>query len=145
GWDAFVSKQATAGAVLGLSPQMARAWATRYGSNTERLFAIATRSMEEATETEATLPLEVRVPLLYAMEQEMTVTPSDFFIRRTGALFFQIGDVKRWKEPVIALMSEHAGWSAAQERQYAAELDAYLHEAVTPVEAEEKSDVVKVI
>ncbi len=108
GWDAFVSKQAAAGAALGLSPETARAWAARYGSNVERLFAIATRSMKNATETEAALPIEVRVPLLYAMEQEMTVTPSDFFIRRTGALFFQIDEVKRWKQAVIAWMSEYA-------------------------------------
>ncbi|MGM1021079.1 MAG: glycerol-3-phosphate dehydrogenase/oxidase [Bacillota bacterium] len=145
GWEAFVSGQAVAGAALGLPPETARAWVTRYGSNAERLFAIAARSMKEASETEAALPVEVRVPLLYAMEQEMTVTPSDFFIRRTGALFFQIDGVKHWKQPVIALMSEHAGWSAAQEHQYAAELDAYLCEAVTPVETDEKSGAVKAI
>ncbi|MGG4211835.1 FAD-dependent oxidoreductase [Paenibacillus sp. FSL L8-0638] len=138
GWDAYVGKQTAAGVALGLSPETARAWAIRYGSNTERLFAIAARSMKETTEKEAALPVEVRVPLLYAMEQEMTVTPSDFFIRRTGALFFQIDEVKRWKQPAIAWMSEHAGWSTAQERQYTAELDAYLYEAVAPVGVELK-------
>lgn len=101
--------------------------------------------MKETTEKEAALPVEVRVPLLYAMEQEMTVTPSDFFIRRTGALFFQIDEVKRWKQPAIAWMSEHAGWSAAQERQYTAELDAYLYEAVTPLEVQVKQGDVKAI
>ncbi|WP_348622542.1 glycerol-3-phosphate dehydrogenase/oxidase [Paenibacillus polymyxa] len=145
GWDAYVGKQTAAGVALGLSPDIARAWATRYGSNTERLFAIAAQSMNEATEQEAVLPVEVRVPLLYAMEQEMTVTPSDFFIRRTGALFFQIDEVKRWKQPAIALMSEHRGWSAAQERQYMDELDACLYEAVTPVEVEAKPGDVKAI
>ncbi|MGZ0038737.1 glycerol-3-phosphate dehydrogenase/oxidase [Paenibacillus ottowii] len=145
GWGAFVSKQAVAGAALGLSPETARAWAVRYGSNVERLFAIAARSMKNATETEAALPVEVRVPLLYAMEQEMTVTPSDFFIRRTGALFFQIDEVKRWKEAAVALMSEHAGWSPEQERQYTTELDAYLYEAVTPVEVEAEPGAVKAI
>lgn len=145
GWDAFVSKQTATGVALGLAPETARAWATRYGSNTERLFAIAARSMKEATETEAALPVEVRVPLLYAMEQEMTVTPSDYFIRRTGALFFQIDEVKRWKQPAIALMSEHTGWSAAQEQQYMDELDAYLYEAVTPVEVKVKPGGVKAI
>lgn len=89
GWDAYVGKQTAAGVALGLSPETARAWATRYGSNTERLFAIAARSMKEATEKEATekeaaLPVEVRVPLLYAMEQEMTVTPSDFSYAEPG-------------------------------------------------------------
>lgn len=145
GWDAFVSKQAIAGAALGLPPETARAWAVRYGSNVERLFAIATQSMKNATETEAALPVEVRVPLLYAMEQEMAVTPSDFFIRRTGALFFQIDEVKRWKQAVVTLMSEHAGWSAEQERQYTTELDAYLYEAVTPVEIEAEPGATKVI
>ncbi|AJE51937.1 glycerol-3-phosphate dehydrogenase [Paenibacillus jamilae] len=145
GWDAFVSKQAIAGAALGLPPETARAWAVRYGSNVERLFAIATQSMKNSTETEAALPVELRVPLLYAMEQEMTVTPSDFFIRRTGALFFQIDEVKRWKQAVIAWMSEYAGWSAEQELQYTTELDAYLYEAVTPVEIEAEPGAIKVI
>lgn len=53
--------------------------------------------------------------------------------------------MKRWKQPAITLMSEHAGWSAAQERQYATELDAYLYEAVTPVEVEVKPGGVKAI
>lgn len=53
--------------------------------------------------------------------------------------------MKRWKQPAIAWMSEHAGWSAAQERQYTAELDAYLYEAVTPLEVQVKQGDVKAI
>lgn len=53
--------------------------------------------------------------------------------------------MKRWKQAVIAWMSEYAGWSAEQERQYTTELDAYLYEAVTPVEVEAEASAVKAI
>jgi hypothetical protein len=38
---------------------------------------------------------------LYSIEHEMAVKPVDFFIRRTGALFFDIAFVQRWKEAAI--------------------------------------------
>ncbi len=78
------------------------------------------------------LPLEVAVPLKYALDEEMVVTPGDFFIRRTGSLLFDIAWVRRWKEPVIVYMAGYFGWSAEEQARHADELERALLEAVVP-------------
>lgn len=75
------------------------------------------------------LPLEVEVPLQYALAEEMAVTPGDFFIRRTGALLFDIAWVQRWKEPVIRYMAKACGWGPETEDRYRQELERELREA----------------
>lgn len=78
------------------------------------------------------LPLEVEIPLKYALDEEMVVTPGDFFIRRTGWLLFDIASVRRWKEPVIAYMAGYLGWTEEQRARYTAELERALTEALEP-------------
>jgi glycerol-3-phosphate dehydrogenase len=76
--------------------------------------------------------LVLAVQLRYSIEAEMTVKPVDFFIRRTGDLFFRIEFVRKWKEPVISAMANRLGWSGEQLHSYAAELEQKLTEAVGP-------------
>lgn len=78
------------------------------------------------------LPLEVAIPLKYALDEEMVVTPGDFFIRRTGWLLFDIASVRRWKETVIAFMAGYLGWTEEQRARYTAELERALTEAIEP-------------
>lgn len=75
------------------------------------------------------LPLEVEVPLQYAMAEEMAVTPGDFFIRRTGALLFDIAWVRRYQAPVIRYMAKASGWSPETEERYRQELERELRDA----------------
>lgn len=75
------------------------------------------------------LPLEVEVPLRYAMAEEMALTPGDFFIRRTGALLFDIAWVRRYREAVIRYMAKSNGWSVETEERYRQELERELREA----------------
>ncbi|GIO39209.1 glycerol-3-phosphate dehydrogenase [Paenibacillus antibioticophila] len=76
-----------------------------------------------------TLPLEAEVPLQYAMAEEMAVTPGDFFIRRTGALLFDIAWVRRYQDPVIRYMAKTCGWPPETEERYRQELERELREA----------------
>lgn len=78
--------------------------------------------------------------LLYAIEEETAAKPVDFFIRRTGALFFDIAWVRQWKEPVVSFMAEQLGYSEEQVREYAEELELELKAAVV-LEAEELEPV----
>lgn len=84
---------------------------------------------------ETKLPLEVSVPLRYAMEHEMAVTLEDFFVRRTGALLFDIDWVRKWKGPAAAYMASYLGWSEDEQARYEEELEKRLHEAVVPEDA----------
>lgn len=84
------------------------------------------------------LPLEVSVPLRYAMEHEMAVTLEDFFVRRTGALLFDIDWVKKWKGPTAAYMASYLGWSVEEQARYLEQLEKQLHNAVVPEDAAEE-------
>jgi len=126
----FVRQKTEEGVRRGLDAALAERWARLYGSNVDRIFELAERRREGAEQSE--LPPEVLVPLLYAINYEMTVKPVDFFIRRTGALFFNIRWVHEWKQPVIEFMASAFGWTPEQREAYTQELDITLHQAVTP-------------
>ncbi|GAA3331777.1 hypothetical protein GCM10020331_089690 [Ectobacillus funiculus] len=79
-------KKAQEGKQYGLTEQEARKFAASYGSNVDILFSLAQQHKEESIRLN--MPVTVLLPLIYAMEYEMATTPVDFFIRRTGALFF---------------------------------------------------------
>ncbi len=85
----------------------------------------------------AGLPLEVSVPLLYAMEYEMAVTLEDFFVRRTGAVLFNIDWVRKWKEPAAVYMALYLDWSSEEQARYLEQLEKQLHDAVVPEDAVE--------
>ncbi|MEK5163214.1 glycerol-3-phosphate dehydrogenase/oxidase [Paenibacillus sp. FSL R5-0527] len=126
----FVRQKSEEGVRRGLDAALAERWARLYGSNVDRIFELAERRREDAERSG--LPPEVLVPLLYAIDEEMTVKPVDFFIRRTGALFFNIRWVREWKQPVIEFMSSALGWTLKQRDAYTQELDTALHQAVVP-------------
>jgi len=48
--------------------------------------------------------------LEYCLENEMVLFASDFFIRRTGALYFNISLVKEGMDLVLPVMKERLGW-----------------------------------
>jgi len=129
-FPSFVESKMNEGIRNGLDGSLAKRWARMYGSNVDVIFDLADQ-YQSKTERSG-LPLEVLVPLVYAIEEEMTLKPVDFFIRRTGALFFNIQWVRDWKQPVIAYMASAFGWTEEQRNQYAAELDIALHQAVVP-------------
>jgi len=131
GFEPFVQKKTAEGVHFGFTKEESAFLAQRYGSNTDRLFALAQSTAEWAASHK--LPLVLAVQLRYSLEAEMTVKPTDFFIRRTGDLFFRIGYVKQWSGPVIAAMADRLAWSGEQQAAYAAELAEKLAEAVEPL------------
>lgn len=131
GYEPFVQKKTAEGARYGFTKEESAYLAERYGSNVDQLFALSQSTAEWAAAFE--LPLVLAVQLRYSLESEMTVKPVDFFIRRTGDLFFRIGYVKQWKEAVIAAMADRLGWSGEQRAAYTAELEEKLTEAVEPL------------
>ncbi|MUG84795.1 FAD-dependent oxidoreductase [Paenibacillus timonensis] len=136
GLPGFVERKVQEAAERGIPQELAAKWAARYGANVDRLLAIAAEMSASgapaASADSRRLPLEVAVPLRYALEAEMAMTPADFFVRRTGALMFDIAWVRRWKEPVTMEMARYFGWSEEVKRRWMAELDRALEGAVVP-------------
>ncbi|MGY3715917.1 glycerol-3-phosphate dehydrogenase/oxidase [Sutcliffiella cohnii] len=126
----FVSQKAVEAKRYGLSEQEGRILAERYGSNVDRVFSYLT----EYNEVNQELSPSVYAQVMYAIHYEMIVKPTDFFIRRTGALFFNIQWVQQYKEPVINLLKRELGWSDEQLNAYKVELEMELKDAVSPIE-----------
>ncbi|WP_282941009.1 glycerol-3-phosphate dehydrogenase/oxidase [Paenibacillus sp. RC67] len=136
GYAAFVKSKVQQAAKFGLNEKEASALVTRYGSNVDRLLELYHQHQEEAKQYG--MPGIWLAMLLYGIEAEMVCTPSDFFIRRTGAMYFDIQSVNQWKQPIIAYMAHMFGWSEAEIEQHSADLEHRREDAVDPLAVEQK-------
>lgn len=112
---------------LGLDEQQGLKLAKMYGSNVDTVFGYV-----EGTNT--SLPPVLYAQLMYAIHHEMAVRPTDFFIRRTGALLFDIATVMEWKEQVMTEMATIFDWTEDQQTRYAEELQQEIICATTAIE-----------
>ncbi|MEK8128081.1 glycerol-3-phosphate dehydrogenase/oxidase [Paenibacillus filicis] len=132
-FEGFVRSWTEEGIKLGLAAAEAERLVRRYGTNIREVYALLPQAWEQAGRFG--LPAEVYAALQYGIEREMVVKPSDFFVRRTGALFFDVNFVRRWKAGVLQVMGELLVYSPEQKEAYADELERQLHQAVTPAAA----------
>lgn len=137
GFESFIEDRVRQAVAIGLTPAAARKLVKRYGSNVDQVLHFLATGKKEAVD-EGLDPL-VHAMLRYAMEYESTYKPVDFFIRRTGALFFNIHWVQANKNSAIAYMAKTFGWTEEQTQTYTEELDVLLHEATHPVEVSAQS------
>ncbi|WP_410795703.1 glycerol-3-phosphate dehydrogenase/oxidase [Paenibacillus sp. J5C2022] len=128
--DGFIKRKTQDGVKYGFSAEASHLLAGRYGTNVDNLYALADQA--HSMGQTYSLPPEVAVQLRYAIDEEMAAKPVDFFIRRTGDLFFRIDEVRKWKEPVIAAMAQEFQWNDEQKRQYREELERAIQDAVQP-------------
>ncbi len=66
---------------------------------------------------------------MYAIHAEMAHTLTDFFIRRTSDLYFNIEKVNKLKRAVTVKMASLFHWTKEEQENYVAELDKALVEA----------------
>lgn len=132
GFLSYVAEKSLEAEQFGLSVESGRELLQRYGSNAEELFKIA-HSYKKTNSSSRELPAEIFAMLLYSINEEMTVTPLDFFMRRTGKLYFDIQWVKRWKKSVVEMMATLLDWKPELKRQYQTELDNAIKDAQVPV------------
>jgi glycerol-3-phosphate dehydrogenase len=130
GLKPFIANKEKAAVKYGFNEEEGHQLASMYGSNVDELFKYG-RQYDQRT---CKLSRIVYAQLLYAIEQEMATNPGDYFIRRTGALFFQIEWVQRWKDEVIVFMAKKLGWTQKQTDEHKAQLEKELNDAVTPAD-----------
>ncbi|WP_208586677.1 glycerol-3-phosphate dehydrogenase/oxidase [Gracilibacillus suaedae] len=128
GFKAYMKKQIAKGVELGLSTEEARMLVQRYGSN----IPIVYDYYQQALTNDNSLAPVTYAMLQYSIEHEATCKPVDFFIRRTGALFFDINWVRKEKEAVISEMQQIFNWSDQTKQAYTEELELLSYEAVHP-------------
>ena len=84
-----------------------------YGSNIEHVLS------NENNKNHSSLPSELYLSLMYALEHEMVLTPIDFFLRRREYMLFDLETMRPFIQGVIQAMKEYLGWNeeTTQERQ----------------------------
>lgn len=123
-FEAFVNHKAMEGAKVGLPFEEAKMLARMYGRNVERVFTLL-----ESQEPTDKLPKTLFAQLLYSIYYEMAYTPADFFIRRTGLMYFDLALVERTKDVVIEIMSKRLGYSENEKLFYSMQLNQFIQDA----------------
>ncbi|MBY8910723.1 glycerol-3-phosphate dehydrogenase, partial [Salinicoccus roseus] len=75
------------------------------------------------------LPKDVHAKVIYSIQHEMAANPRDYFVRRTGELYFDIARVEEYKDGVIQLMSDILDWDDSTRQTYKDELEVACREA----------------
>ncbi len=126
-FKAFVSNKMKEAMNEGITGPEAEKLILRYGSNVDELFSIIRQLKREPSDDH--LPLSIRAQIIYGIEHEMCVTPSDFFIRRTGMLYFDIAEVKSIKFAVLKYMQSLMFWNSDETDRYEVELERAISQA----------------
>ncbi|EGQ3484787.1 glycerol-3-phosphate dehydrogenase/oxidase [Staphylococcus pseudintermedius] len=124
-FEQFIEDKVAAAKAMNLDTDLARRLATKYGSNVDDLFAIAQAAQHQTTG----LPLELYVELVYGVQNELVVKPTDFLVRRIGALYFDIDTVLRHKDTVVDVLADLLGYDANVKAVYKQELEEAIQEA----------------
>lgn len=115
---------------MGVEPKDAEYLLGRYGSNIKSIFDMYSLLAQEAATADVRRGadtgghrLDLRLleaELCYAIDHEMTVSATDFLVRRTGLVTFDRKRAEALVQPVVQAMGRLLGWSAeeaARQRQ----------------------------
>ena len=120
----FITSKAREITSLGISIEDATNIAALYGTNTDVIVNLANEVLKETG-----LPLSITLTLHYAIKHEMILTPVDYFMRRTGTIFFDINWVEAWKLSVIDYMAQFMEWTQERKEELTEELELRILEA----------------
>lgn len=107
------------------SELMARYLVETYGRQTDDILATA---QEIKDEPELAL---LRAELQFGIQHELVVSLSDFFVRRTGMLYFNIHRLRRWKAAAAGIIQEQLSWNDDRRQRELQQLDDLVHMATT--------------
>ena len=113
----FIETKTEAGMKLGLSEEESKELAAFYGTNVDLVHAFIQQ------QTTGELPPVLYGRLCYSIYYESVSKPVDFFIRRTGKLFFDIQSVDTYKESVILEMEKIFRWTVEETDLYRVQLE----------------------
>lgn len=97
-----------------------------YGHQAGEVLDFFYKNSLPAQDPELTL---LKSELQFGVYHEMATTLSDFFVRRTGLIYFDIGKVLKWKGDIAADLSNRFGWPASKVQEELDKLNSLLREA----------------
>lgn len=105
---AYIETQTSHAREIGGTVRQIAQLVARYGSNTE---IIIERAFSLRTSTADKTDILTRAEIVYTIEQEMAVLPEDFWIRRTGALYFNRPGLLEHFERYYPVFAQFAGYN----------------------------------
>lgn len=123
----FKQEKIQEGLAYGIEEQKLKRLIQRYGANVETIFHLYNDSQAEACDEDID-PI-VLAELKYAIHYELCFKPADFFIRRTGALFFDVPWIHTHQQRVIRYMKKTLKWTEEQTKQFTEELNMLIRDA----------------
>lgn len=119
-FSSFVQAHIKIGESIGLSQDESGFLARFYGANVKIIFDEFQKNPLDTTDS---LRRVTQLRLWYALNYECAIKPTDFLIRRTGHLFFNIAEAMREKSGVIDYMARYFQWDPATIEQMTTEVD----------------------
>ncbi|WP_375325750.1 glycerol-3-phosphate dehydrogenase/oxidase [Flagellimonas sp. GZD32] len=96
---------------------------TTYGKQTDTILELYAKNNGENSKERM-----IRAEAQFAIAFEMAVNPLDFFIRRTGRLYFDIESVRSYMQPVFEEFQQAYSYSEAQMTAFKEQLETELEE-----------------
>ncbi|MGX6971094.1 type 1 glycerol-3-phosphate oxidase [Vagococcus bubulae] len=106
----------------GLDKEEASDLANLYGANIKKVLSYDKVDFMGLTKAES-------MSLMYALEEEMTLTPVDYVLRRTNYLLFKRDRLEKIKEPIVKAMSHYFEWTQEELSNYTKELEKAMSES----------------
>lgn len=97
----FITTQSGELKQLGLTEKESVLLAANYGKNANII-----ASMKNEVRMDSDLPLAIKLIVEYSVKHEMTMTPDDFFTRRTGSSLFNVAWKNKWEKPITTYISQ---------------------------------------
>ena len=112
---------------LGVSnPHCGEYLVTTYGKQTESILQKTSYFLNESMEDKL-----IRAEVWYGVYYEMVNSLADFFVRRTGRLYFDIQSIYTYRSLVTEDLTKYLGWSETRLLQENTSLDILLKDAST--------------
>ncbi|MHA6258577.1 glycerol-3-phosphate dehydrogenase/oxidase [Sporosarcina sp. CAU 1771] len=127
GFEMFAIDKGKQGKSIGLTEATAKRLVHRYGSNIDTVFSLYENGKEVAAKEN--IDPVVYAILRYSIDHELVYKPADFFVRRTGALYFDIDWVNTHKHAVYKIMKQKFSWTVEQAVAYEEELEELIVDA----------------
>jgi glycerol-3-phosphate dehydrogenase len=124
-FELFIDSKMNEAELYGLTKEEGKRLARFYGTNVDAIFTYA----HALSTQDSSLPIALRAEIFYSIHHEMVLSPSDFFIRRKGDLYFNIQFVEMYKVMVTNYMAKLLAYRPAEKIRHLHELDCHIAKA----------------
>ena len=121
GYQNYVDNISRKAPSYGLTLDEGHMLAMKYGSNVEAVYQYA--GITNDNHEKYSLPKPLYAEVIYGILHEMVIKPADFFVRRSGKLYFEIEDVVKYRSGVEQLLQDTLSYDDQTRNQFSRELD----------------------